>query len=76
MAKILMEKLFRDKNLGCHVIAGSQRILGSTSPKPEVLENARYDLFSRTVTLTLGQTMEQNHAPFRGDLSSLWQDLI
>jgi len=38
------------------VIAGSLRILGSTSPKPEVLENARYDLFSRTVTLTLGRT--------------------
>jgi len=34
-----MEKFFHDKNLGCHVIAGSPRNLGSTSPKPEVLES-------------------------------------
>jgi len=50
----MKKKFFRDKIWGCHVIVGSPRILGSTSPKPEVLGNLRYDLFSRTVTLTLG----------------------
>ena len=44
-----MKKFFRDKNLGCHVIAGSPRILGSTFPHLEVPENLKsgsFDLFS------------------------------
>jgi len=45
-----MRKFFRDKIWESHVIGGSPMILGSASPKPEVLGNLRYDLVSRTVT--------------------------
>jgi len=44
-----MKKFFRDKNSVSHVIAGSPRIMRSTFPQPEVLENSRSSLFSRTV---------------------------
>ena len=38
------------------MIAGSPRIMGNIFPQPEVLENLRSSLFSRTVTLTPGRS--------------------
>jgi len=68
-------------NLGLSLSVASSTVGAiSSSPSSATLliaaHRVAWRIFSNFTVVHKNGSREQNHAPFRGDLSSLWQDLI